>query len=744
MSEEQHVVFDHIRTGDNVVVDACAGSGKSTTILSIAKFLPELTMCMVTYNSTLCSETRQKVDELKLDNIRVHTYHSINVQYYSRDGHTDTAMRRILRKNAAPVCTIPRFHILAIDEAQDMTELYFRFLVKFCKDHEKHNPGSVIQILILGDQMQGLYEFKGSDTRYLTRGDEVWNGFPLLKSSIWQKCTLRTSYRITDQMGLFVNKVMLGSNRLLTCRSGESVIYLRRRLWDAINYMRSKIVTIITESKGTYGDFFVLSGSTRIKDVRLLENTLVEMGIPCYLPSFEDDKIDDRVIEGKVVFSTFHSVKGRQRKYVFVLGFDNSYFEYLGRDLCPDECPSTLYVACTRATHGLYLIERNDGLDNRPLKFLKANHIQMQNEPFMKFNGIPQTLFPEPPKRQTQVVTRNVTPTELIRFIPEDILDEIIPVLDEIFICETPEIQEEDIIEIPTMIETKPGRFEDVSDLNGITIPAVYFDHLFSPEIEHPPVFRSDSLSHIENAGSELRDIINRELSNLKSSDYPYLQKLAEETMPSNCTTLSEYLYLTNLYCAIKDKLCYKIKQIERDQYTWLTEPIVQKFFDRMNLILCDECFDDETGELNAKSELTMLRGMTDDLLHARIDRELAQHIPQLNAEGKREMFRFSARLDLVTPKCIWEIKCTTDLTTDHFLQVVIYAWLWRMTMENMMELLNVREFRLINIKTGQIWRLSASTSVLTNIVVLLLKSKYGTKKVRNDVDFLESVKITF
>ena len=744
MSEEQHVVFDHIRTGDNVVVDACAGSGKSTTILSIAKYIPELTMCMVTYNSTLCSETRQKVDELQLSNIRVHTYHSINVQYYSRDGHTDTSMRRILRNNAAPVCTIPRFHILAIDEAQDMTELYFRFLVKYIKDHEKQNPGSVIQILILGDQMQGLYEFKGSDTRYLTRGDEVWRGFPLLKSPVWQKCTLRTSYRITDQMGLFVNKIMLGADRLLTCRSGEPVIYLRRRLWDAINYIRSKIVIILTEGRGTYGDFFILSGSTRTKDVRLLENTLVEIGIPCYLPSLEDDKIDDRVIDGKVVFSTFHSVKGRQRKYVFVLGFDNSYFEYLGRDLCPTECPSTLYVACTRATHGLYLIERNDGLDNRPLKFLKASHIQMQNEPYMKFNGIPQTLFPEVSKRQNQVVTRNVTPTELIRFIPEDVLDEIVPILDEIFICETPPVQEEDVIEIPTMIETKPGRYEDVSDLNGIAIPAVYFDHLFSPEIEHPPIFRVDSLSNIENAGAELRDIINRELSNLRPNDYPYLQKLAEETMPSMCTTLSEYLYLTNLYCAIKDKLCYKIKQIERDQYTWLTESIVQKFFERMNIILSDECFDDETGELNAKSEVTILRGMADDLLHARIDRELSQFIPPINAEGKRELFRFSARLDLITPKCIWEMKCTADLSTDHFLQVAIYAWLWRMTMENMMELLNIREFRLINIKSGQIWRLNASTSVLTNIVVLLLKSKYGTKKVRNDVDFLESAKGAF
>jgi hypothetical protein len=38
--------------------------------------------------------------------------------------------------------------------------------------------------------------------------------------------------------------------------------------------------------------------------------------------------MDERVIENKVVFCTYHSSKGRQRKYVIVLNFDNSYFDF--------------------------------------------------------------------------------------------------------------------------------------------------------------------------------------------------------------------------------------------------------------------------------------------------------------------------------------------------------------------------------------------------------------------------------
>ena len=38
-SEEQKIIIDYVKNKNNVIVDACAGSGKSTTILSMAKQL---------------------------------------------------------------------------------------------------------------------------------------------------------------------------------------------------------------------------------------------------------------------------------------------------------------------------------------------------------------------------------------------------------------------------------------------------------------------------------------------------------------------------------------------------------------------------------------------------------------------------------------------------------------------------------------------------------------------------------
>ena len=92
--------------------------------------------------------------------------------------------------------------------------------------------------------------------------------------------------------------------------------------------------------------------------MKRIENALVLHNIPCFVPLFETDKMDERVINGKIGLSTFHSVKGRQRKYVFIMGFDNGYFEFYARNLPHNTCPNTLYVGATRASSHLFLFEK--------------------------------------------------------------------------------------------------------------------------------------------------------------------------------------------------------------------------------------------------------------------------------------------------------------------------------------------------------------------------------------------------
>jgi hypothetical protein len=737
MSDEQRHIFNHLHSSkDNVIVDACAGSGKSTTILSIAKFMPNKNIIQLTYNSMLRNEIKQKKERLHLNNLSIHTYHSLVVKYYTSDGYTDTVIRRILRNKKTPQIPIPHFDILVIDEAQDMTFLYFKLVLKFCRD-----MGKPIQLLVLGDFMQGLYEFKGADIRFLTHADFIWRNFELLYTNRFHKCTLKMSYRITQQMANFVNNIMLGEHRLHACREGTSVVYLRRSLYNAQKYVVHNIRKLLSEGSAVPDDFFILGASVKSENspIRKIENILVENNIPCHVPMFENDKIDERVIEGKIVFSTFHSVKGRQRKYVFIVGFDNSYFNYFARNLSQLHCPNTLYVACTRATHGLYLIELDEvHFHNRPLRFLKMNHIEMKREPYVDFHGLPQTIFYNKKGEVEQssnagyrirngrkLPVHMTTPTDLIKFIPESILEEIVPILDNIFIKKNETIHEYDI---PNIIKTRNGFHEDVSDLNGIAIPMMYFEKL-----NHYNTFQEfleNMDTPIQNGGKVLRNIIDNFMVDVKDKDHLFLKKIISE-LPLNCVSISDYLRTSNTYVAVKEKLYFKLKQIDTNEYDWLSESIITDCFYRIHNVLGRECF---TPMNNYEIERTIIRN-ADENLHKRIDDFLCENgFPD-------ELFRFTGRVDLITDLCIWEIKCCSMITNDHLLQVVIYAWLWRMIMEDLENdfenIENFRDFKIFNIKTGEILYLDASMEQLNTIIIALLKGKYSLKYQKEDTDFV-------
>jgi hypothetical protein len=709
-SAEQQLVCDHICLGENVVVDACAGSGKSTTILTVANALPKKRFLQITYNASLRLEIKEKVQVLGLPNITVHTFHSLAVKFYSTDCNTDTGIRYLLLHNTPPRTSIPKLDICMLDEFQDCTELYFKFIVKFLRD-----MGSPIQLLILGDPRQCLYEFKGADTRFLTMADVVWSDFELLSSKEFVHCSLVMSYRITNQMSRFVNDVMLGHELMSACRDGEPVVYIRNNMRNIEKTIIYTINELLTNGCVKPNEIFVLAASVKgiHSHVRKLENALVEQNIPCHVPMFDAEKLDDRIIEGKIVFSTFHCAKGRQRKYVFVVGFDNNYFEQFARTSTDKtQCPNTLYVGCTRATHGLYLLEFDQFKNDRPLDFLKMGHHEMKKQEYIKFNGMPRSLFyvdDSEAARKSLIDKKFETPTKLIKFIPDYILDIITPIIEHIFVVGSPGTE----ITIPSIIQTRKGFFEAVSDLNGIAIPCMFYDSLSiatKSQYENVP-FSKDNPSNV------LYNMVENSLLEMKEHEHEYLKKIVKE-LPAVCETIDDYLFLANVNNSIQERLYFKVKQIERDEYTWLSTEVVNQCMERLNLVI--------GGEPGPKtSEFTLIHHSMEDA-HAKIDQLLAPHFP----ESYR--FRFSAILDLVTDTSVWELKCTENINIDHKLQLIIYAWLWKMMDKP------DKEFKLFNVTTGELYTLNSGLDEeLNTIVIALLRGKYDEHTVKTDDEFI-------
>jgi hypothetical protein len=700
LSDEQQTILNKAKEGKNVIVDAVAGTGKTTLILSIAEHLKDKKILQLTYNKSLKFEVREKIQEAGLDNLNVHTYHSLAVCYYSEKAHVDNEIRKIVYENYKPNREIPKIDILVLDESQDMSFLYFQLMAKYLFD-----MNSKVQLLVLGDYMQGLYEFKGSDIRYLTFGDLIWCKHPLLINSDFEMCSMKMSYRITNQIRDFVNNVLLGEQRMNSCRDDTQVQYIRHSPYNTAKIVYAEMNKLF-ERGVKPSDIFVLGPSVKGENsnIRKLENILVERDIPCHVPMMDSLDIDQRVIEGKVVFSTFHSVKGRQRKYVFVVGFDHSYFKFYGRNLPKDVCPNTIYVACTRSKNGLYVLENDSRPFDRPIDFMKMSHLKMKEQPYILFKGQAQTYFPVEDEKEFSI-KKNTSPTELIKFIPEEAFIKICSILETSFVTETKPTYE---IEMPSIIETKNGHFEEISDLNGIAIPGVYYDFIKS-------VWKEDTVKDIRK--SVLYELIELNKENIKEKKKQFLEKMIEK-LPEQIEGIKDYLFMANISQAISESLYFKLKQIET--YDWLDENIVEICNNKFREVIGPDCQNYEPI-----IEEYIIRH-TEEETHKQVDEIVGKII-------ENKQLRFKARADIITENTLWEIKCCSELTIDHMLQLVIYAWIWKIKHKD-----DKKNFKLFNVRTGELRKLDVEFDTLNEIMTILIKSKYHEIERKHDEAFLE------
>jgi len=710
-TEQQHIINLIAQRESNVYVDACAGSGKSRTVLSCANQMSQIQFLQVTYNKNLRKEVQDNVKQFGLNNIKIHTYHSLAYAYYGTDGQTDEGLRNILRESRVPIQTLLQIDILVVDEAQDMTKLYFDFLWFFL-----NQLGKRVQILVLGDKRQGLYEFKGADIRFLTMAPECWKHHPFLISPTFEYTTLNTSYRITLPMAKFVNQYLLGEERLKACKDGAPVVYVRKDRYSNEKTLIGMIYTLIQEG-AKFEDIFILCGSVKGNTVRRLENLLVEKNMPCYVPFTDNQEdLDPRIIDKKIVFSTFHTVKGRQRKFVFVLEFDLSYFLYNARTHDRNVCPNTIYVACTRATEKLIVFENNEC---EPFPFLQKSHLDMTQSDFISFRGLPcvqRPLLSTNPNPHSNLQNKYfLTPTKLIRFLSEQVLDKITPVLESLFT--TIQSSESDSLTIQSVYETKKGFFEDVSDVNGIVLPIIFYDRLLNETTKSPmakpPI---------------LQNLVRHFMKDVQPKQHSFLHQLVKD-MPPTCDTIQDYLYMSSLSITIQEKLYFRISQMMRDEYNWLTPSMIDSCCLRYSNVLGEEC---KKGEWVA--EHTLIHE-TNEMDHMYIDSFLD---PIKHELVPNTVFRFTARTDFMSQDSIWEMKCTSQLTTEHKLQLVIYMWLYHMTLppSHDHEKKKKKGF-LFNVKTNELMQLNGNIEDWSAIVLELIHHLFKDKKPKSDKEFL-------
>ncbi len=708
-SAEQQNVIQQL-SDKNVVVDSVAGSGKTTTILHVAKEYKTDNILLLTYNKRLKMETRTKVSLLEYNNIEVHSYHSFCVKYYDNKCFTDYEIIKIIDRDNERKKKF-RYDIIILDEAQDMSPLYYELVCKIIRDSSDSsmittdsNMTKVAKLCILGDRYQSIFEFNKADDRFITYADKLFN---FGTENNWATVSLSTSFRITHEIARFINRCLLDGSPLANnekdrIKAAKSGIKPRYRICDCFkdstkkgnrnvlnDYIPYREVKSYLQKYG-HDDIFILAPSVRSErsPVRLLANKLTKEGIPIYVPNTDDERLDEDILKGKIAFSTFHQVKGLERKVVIVFNFDDSYFKYYKKGKSPYVCPNELYVATTRAKECLTVLHH---YSNDFLPFLKKSKLKKYTDFYNDHR------FQKAAPTTADSMVQEVPVTELTRYVPSSVLANACTYLEVITVE-----KKGDKIKIP--VTTKQGLLhENVADITGTAIPA-YYEYVTQDKMT---IF--DKLDTVVTVPTATAAVTN---------DYMFVNDMEDISMEDDDTlidndnddsddkdltklTPEKLLRLSNEYCAHKSGYVYKLNQIK--EYNWLTTK---------NLEMCVDRLINRVSSAGQFEVLMKLQGGK----------------PLLNKV-------IVGYIDCVDNDTVWEFKCTEELGEEHVIQLAIYSTMVQLKYPD-----KKFKFYLYNILTSECKQVLITKENGIKMLELLVHTKYNKSDKDTDAVFLSNM----
>jgi hypothetical protein len=729
-SGEQEAIIECVNKGKSCVGDAVAGSGKTTTVLWLAKSTDKRIM-QITYNKLLKEEVRASVKREQLKNISIDNYHSIATTYYNHMAHKNDELKRVVEMDMPPKREIPLIDILVLDEVQDMTALFYRLIRKFITDMMKKEACKGFPtMLFLGDHYQGINEFLGADTRFLTLVPQIWPMlFPIMKMP------LKTSYRVTRQIARFVNECVLGYDRIIAVKDGPPVTYIRNVMYGMHYPVGNEIIKLISSGVKPE-EIFVLARSVNSRLIVPLENYLVSAQIPIHVTKTKDEK-SNAVINGKLLITTLNQSKGRERPYVFVLGFDKSF--YMNSDQPVNECPAVLYVALTRALTHLYVCQDHKSGE---MPFLKHSIEEMKRLDYVDVQDrFPGSIDGRGDKTVQRSGIHKTTPTKLIEYLRDNIINEVTPLvnhitkvvkeavhgrivdmpsvvngvnedlaltLSEVTINDTTNDTTNDTINGDTGVPSNsakgrggvelatPSTSEHVGDIVGLAVPCMY-----EVKTSGTCTIQEELMRRIER-GYKGNPTIDFHIKNLN--------------LP--CKSTADYLYMCNVYSALSDGLLFRIEQLTN--YEWLDQESV------------DGC------HWHMHNELLEPDNMTYEI-ELLIDSESVNTFILDNFGDTIGRVQIAARIDAIDNSTVWEFKCVSEITIDHKLQAIIYAWLWRYGPG---EMYGKRMFKIFNVRSGEVVLINHTSPIIDEIVAKLLWNKYGRDTRLEDGQFIENLDV--
>jgi hypothetical protein len=286
-----------------------------------------------------------------------------------------------------------------------------------------------------------------------------------------------------------------------------------------------------------------------------------------------------------------------------------------------------------------------------------------------------------------------ITVSELTKYINEENTDRLLPLINKVTTV-TSKPKNDHTVDIPLNVKTENGLTEDVSDLNGLVIPAMYEQKKTGKHSALEVMFDV----HFKFANKTTQELIKKKFGDTIKSD----------------NSVAKYLFMGNSFIALSENIHSKLNQITN--YNWLTPEMIKQ---------CHKNLSSNIGD-NAIYEY-QIGNCEDD------NGKFYQF--KTNSYGTIEI---RGRIDAYDDEILWEIKCVSSLQLEHLLQIIIYAWIWEKCMRDK---IGVRQYKILNIRTREIRTITYENYIIDEIMNILFENKYSKKNKESDEDFIKKCK---
>ena len=358
----------------NILVIACAGSGKTTTVLCRIKYLLDKgvdpsSIILTTFTRDATTDMTERLETIigydNVNKLTVGTLDAISlriIRIYAGDEIASNGIYNVgeygfkfydfLCDREKSAHFLKRINYLIVDEYQDINEIQAKIIEEFYKNK--------INILTVGDDAQNIYSFRGSDVNYILNFENRFKNT--------MKIMLRNNYRSVPEIVNYANssiqnnKFQIPKQMIPKCKSifndSKNTLYGL----PTINFYKSSRIEHINILK-KINEYNLVKKIPKHEIAIISRNRHSLKEIESYLSSLSIDTVLSESENGNstkarpnhIFLTTIHGSKGLEWDVVFLIGCNDNFFPNKKSPIAIEEDRRLFYVATTRPKKYLHI-----------------------------------------------------------------------------------------------------------------------------------------------------------------------------------------------------------------------------------------------------------------------------------------------------------------------------------------------------------------------------------------------------